>query len=431
MKLNLTKDKLFKLENFVFLFCGFWCLFQIYFCTVKYLSFDFVTRINWFVPEKTPLPDLVLCFDFVSLINTSKLFKNYPEVVKKLGIKNEDEFAQLKRTSTAKIGTQLIPLLTIREITSILYTKDKLIDEIVVLNQTSRDDAKLCQNIGFFTSNTYCAKITCSYRHPISANVSYVDHLSENVPFFYVTVNTQYLTNESIYFVTLVKPNTFPWDHGMAWLSFDNYRGPSIYMISFTMYLEQKLPAPYQTQCYDYKVDGYIEQSQALNECLNRSFSNVLNSSFHHAIVRDNLDRHIDLKIFDPAFKYTLDKIVDKCVQRNSRPDCNNLNYPIVGYSRLNRRPRQNRTLIGLELIKEPVLLVYVEPYMTLSDLCIVIGSILGSWFGFSINYHVPLVCSTFYGKCMRYLTERSRQQRSSPPSHDIRVHSGRSKPTK
>ncbi|XP_053213523.1 uncharacterized protein LOC128396898 [Panonychus citri] len=357
-------SRLMTIENILYLLCGLCCLYQIKFIVIKYLSFDYITRIHSFVPDRTPLPDLVFCIRFIELINVTKFISNYPDLTRTLNVTNEHDYIHLIRSSPDRVTDLISSSLTIKQLTQLLYPKEQIINKITVIDRDSKSESDLCLIKSFYISISFCILTACSYRGQVSTNISMSDHHSAAIPFFMVEINNKYLDIGQSFGLTLVPPNTLPWEKDQRWLDLDTMSGPYTFTIIFTMFLQSLLPPPYQSQCHNYRDDGHVSQAEARNDCLNRHSLSELGVNFDSAVIADNLDQYFARKLLannsQSKFVKLISRVADSCIQLTSKIDCSFISYPIQEYDKF--YTGSNMTYIVLEQIREPVFTVSVEP---------------------------------------------------------------------
>lgn len=405
--------------------CSIGFLIQSTLVLINYFSFPELTNVSLIVPEVTPLPDVVICFDGAYIINWTKVFIQYQQFKSTFHLPNNlniaNEIALRRYLFSIWDKNQLMMILarslTISQLVSLMYTNSELVTSLSITNLTVNQSKDFCKIDKVLRSLRICYIFHCSLKGPVtlSNEESAKAFISPNI----LTINM----NQSIFnfapnfFITLVPPSYKPRGNSLRWDTMSIvYNEPLVYRMHYFTFERKLLPSPYQSNCIDYIPLGYRRAIDMKDVCFNNKSIEYFGVPFHASMIDVDLNVPLGLvkytdNVDNRTFRQQLNFIVDHCFQLTERPDC----YEKIFFI----RPRNpiptsgNKSVISFGTIKEPNIKVIVEPRLVLIDVIIAIGSISGTWFGFSIIEHVPKIYRSSWYKVSSWVRFQAGEKRT------------------
>uniref|UniRef100_T1KJN0 Uncharacterized protein n=1 Tax=Tetranychus urticae TaxID=32264 RepID=T1KJN0_TETUR len=406
----------FGLHTIFTIICSIGFLIQLILVLINYFSYPVLTNVYLTVPEVTELPDVPVCFDGAYMINWTKALLEHPQfkTVFKIprSVNTRDEAAIrvhiFKLFDKNQIMRLTVKNLTVRQTGNLFYTKDELFDSVSITNLTASESKDYCEIHALTRKMRYCSVIACSVKKVVTlSNLENAkSSISPNI--LTIRIKQQIFDYAPNFFITLVPPKIMPRGNLLRWDTMSVYhKEPRFYKMHYFIFERRLLPAPYATNCFDYHTLGYKQSIDMKDSCFNNESMKMFGVPFHASTL--NLSIGIPFgsvkyaeNQFNTTFRKQLDTIVDTCFKLTERPDCYRKTFII--------RPRNpiittgNCSVIAFGSIKEPNIKVVLEPRLVWVDIIITIGSISGTWFGFSIADHVPLIYRSSWNKVSSWI---------------------------
>uniref|UniRef100_T1KWZ7 Uncharacterized protein n=1 Tax=Tetranychus urticae TaxID=32264 RepID=T1KWZ7_TETUR len=415
-------------KEIVLLICVIGASVQIINVLNRYFSYEYLIQAHVGVPQSTLLPDVAVCFDITDMINYTRLFSTYPSVLSELGYKPETVITEQLIETVRNEPNFLVFLfehLKINQLWDQMINKSTVYSK-AVFHQVTDDSVVLrsCSSRDFFSEQTYCYAFTCSMPGkgvnsslPVTTETSDLYKKLTKQEVFTLFVYQSFFTTIGYYYMSLMPRNQLPRGEKMQWQSQEAYSVPRKHTFFFYTITTNFLRSPFPTNCIDYKDKGYLSNSEMKDKCqINLGLqrigtplvSNILDYPIDSHFGYENFENHKD----NETFINIVSEIVDYCERITLQPDCveeiniltSRTPLPIFG----------DYTEITVEQISDPVYVITYVPKMTPLDVIISIGSVLGTWLGFSIAYSIPQLTTILGIKCFKLLPLR-RQDHLQP----------------
>ena len=399
----------------------------------RYIHFDTRVHVDVQVPVITPLPDLVLCFETVDLLNYTKLFDHHPWLRNDLSTDwptgreislNERKsrlVALIKRYGRQELFLQLTMKLSVIQISSCIITPEHLFDSVDIVNYTGSKVNDFCSIKNFYRTYRYCYVFSCGLgpriNNSLTVTVSKDDHYSKPVKYglFYLHFHQKLFSHLEYYYLTLIDKDKLPVGFSHKWItqSLDSPI-PRFYRYNFRILTLNLLPLPYESKCINYyttmdyygkeNINGHpmvSSRDEMYERCLQNQSLHLLQSPFPKALLPVNWSNRFPYRIYfenreNLTYLNILDKIIIYCLNSFNELDCIKHYYDIE-----DRDPvpliNTNTSIINIDETFEPTFTINLEPKMTLLDCAVQMGACLGTWFGFSIFYHIPSISRFIY----------------------------------
>lgn len=381
------------------------------------------------IPTSTPLPDVVTCFEIYYLMNYTKLFQLYPHSRKNMreSLKvdkdpepTEDFRAYLfHQIPPLELTLALISNLTINQVTTSLYQSDELLEDIRIRSEgIEMDVGRSCPIKEYYKELSMCYIFACSENSSLSFSISNREKSPLSIPLFSIQFKQKLLNLIPTFYVTLIEPNTLPRGKQLVWVTFNTERRSMRFMVQFYIFHSILLPSPFGTDCRNYSLDDFSSRIDMRDQCMVNSSMEKLGVPFHTSATYSRLDTEFPFTNFyknrhDSNYIANLVDIVDECDRKTLKPDCEIKYY--ITQRRVPEHIFRNESELVVEQIKQPNIRVQLHPKMLLSDCFILIGSVMGTWFGFSIYRQGGDLIRYLRGQATRYHSDgRSRSIKKS-----------------
>lgn len=381
---------------------------QISYLLYRFFSYELLTTCHVGDPESTLLPDIAICFPILDAINYTALFLNYPSILGELGYRPGTRVTyELIHSIRAKVSDNYLLFffqerLKIDQLWKQIVNSSMIYRKAFVHKATDDDIIRLpCSSNDFFMEKEYCYSFTCSSAYNSSEPI-----VTEKVDLYKKLTTQEVFTLEvpqsffrtiDFYWVSLIPRGELPRGNKIKWESQEAYDIARKHTFFFYYIEIRRLGPPYPTNCANYSDRGYLSRVDMEDKCeINLSLQKI-GSPLPTSIVDKPLDAPfgsyiLEKNIQNETYLDSISKIAEACLQIASQPDCYEINY--FPLSRTPLPIQGNYTEITVEQVSDPIYTISIEPKMTLLDLIISIGSVLGTWLGFSIVDSIPQVAS-------------------------------------
>uniref|UniRef100_T1K3Y5 Uncharacterized protein n=1 Tax=Tetranychus urticae TaxID=32264 RepID=T1K3Y5_TETUR len=369
-----------KLSSIVYFFCFIGCSIQIYQITCVYLEYKVRHEVTYDFADQVELPTVDIIIPMVMSINLTELFIRYPEQMKSLckevnlnnvnyTIENFSQCSHGVKKVTVLASYILAGFINLKDVKELTIDPREQIDYIQIGNSDFTTDK--CKMTRYFSALAVFLRIHCTEKAAlITENMNIIGSYEGNIAtighslgsYFGIRFTSQVdmpVYELSKYFMVTSRPNELT----STWVRYEKK-------------VSHSLPNPYETNC------RYYNKMKVLHNC-------VLNYALHKGIlirsVINEWDSLPDYMVFDKHGLINADPLIYECAQRIPFPECDKTTYFINGEI---RSELVDTNLSGLIFIPQPVtpIMYYnVHPDLLLSEYLIFVGSIVGTWFGYSI----------------------------------------------
>lgn len=353
------------------------------------------------VPERTNLPDVVVCFEIYYLINYTKLFQKYPAINAsvrekfKIDIDSEPapEFREylFKKVRPASLLFMIADDLAVHQVTEVLYDRKEILKKTKI--RSGDGSNRECQVQEYYKELAMCYIFACSANSTTSFTVADREKSPDSEPLFQIFFRQSLLNLIPSFYVTLVRPNTLPQGQILKWVTFNPAGRSFKFVIEFYVFHSILLKKPFSTNCRNYSEDGYKSRIDYRDNCLIRKSMQFLGVPFHSSITRPDSNTSFSFIGYNKnrkneAYTKTLVTIVDECDAETVQPDCD-IEY-FITQRRAPEHSYSDESDLVVEQIRQPNIRVTLKPKMFWVEAIILFGSVLGNWFGFAIYHDVP-----------------------------------------
>uniref|UniRef100_T1JUF7 Uncharacterized protein n=1 Tax=Tetranychus urticae TaxID=32264 RepID=T1JUF7_TETUR len=392
-----------KLSSIIDLFCFIGCSIQIYHVTCIYLKFKVRHEVTYDYADQVELPTIDIIIPMAMTINLTELFIRYPQQMTRLckRLFLDDVSYTNENFSVCSIAAKKVAFLASVDLASFIKVKDikeLTIDpreQIVTIGSlNSGEITDECTMKRYYSGIAIFLRIVCTKQDSlITTNTNIISSYEGNIaaiyhsfgPYFGIRFTSQLDMPEyelSKYFMVTQKS---PQHVAVAWVRYEK-------MVSHS------LPYPYETNC------RYYDRLKALSNCVlnytlhsgglmrfiinewhsqpqHLGFVSLFNHEYEYEYEEEgDEDNNDDEKVDDEKLKIG----VENCVQQSIASDCEKTSYLIVGRISSEQVP-DPRGLIVIEQPVTPIMYFNANPELQLSEYLIFVGSIIATWFGYSI----------------------------------------------
>lgn len=404
----------FSTHRLLVYFCVGGVFYQSYILLKDYFDYKHISVISMYIPIKTQLPDPVVCFEISYMINYTKLYEKYPELAKVIKNKYKvfddpepiEEFRRnlFRKVTPTNLVHDLADRVQVREMTELLYPRDQLVKSTVIRGQRGDDEEEddgqseaTCSVEEYYKEYSICYTFVCSKNRTVYFTIADKEKSPLSLPLFRINFNQMLLNLIPTFYVTLVEPNTLPRGQILKWVTFNTDNRSMRFVVHFYVFHSILLPSPYETQCKNYSLYGFKSRIDMRDQCLEVSAMNDLGVSFHTAVTNPNLEAPFAFVSYlqnrkNGAYLKQFKEIVNHCDNLSKQPDCD-----IKYYITQRKTPEhmfRNESELVIDHIRQPNIRVELQPKMKLVDCIILVGSVISTWFGWSVYYHLPKLIS-------------------------------------
>ncbi|XP_053202716.1 uncharacterized protein LOC128387538 [Panonychus citri] len=408
--LNMYK-KLLPLVNKLFpVICLIGCSLQLIVITRDYLKFPVIESIDISFPVRVEIPAFTICTQFINAINWTYFLNHHSNLVGYLNctLKGSklDQSNQLRSCFFDQIGDYYFQSFvekhfTINQFYKMVIKSEQLITSQVFWSENGTydglqlNDRVNCYRETFLKDPHVCYHIRC--RNKINPNESV--YLSKSDLNYCPSIG-------GIYSLGLNRDLFDHWDHAFIFIHSTKERiygpeassilinplgVPTIFYFSYKRSSVQLLSAPYETNCKVYRdIDQGIESADHLFEmCINNQTIKLSNFILYQTIISqpDKLYYGFSNR---RRFNYSqqLSSIYNYCFKFRVKSECQQSFYvPILnGLQKIDPRSNQSFALVLAPF--EPDLTKSSIPKLSSVDYFVYVGSVMSTWFGFSIYKH-------------------------------------------
>ncbi|XP_053213270.1 uncharacterized protein LOC128396675 [Panonychus citri] len=396
------------------------CIYQTILVTAVYLEQQVITDIRIQFSEVVRIPDLSICLYFYNFVDYHRLKARAPKIFSRLKIQfplvnNQSQFNEWKFSSDAiTFLTIEFSRLTIKQMMEMMPDTEQLIAKVIptlrqidLVNNMNIDELNDCLVNTSVKEPYICMTINCpilSVRQLQQKDLELTKYLGTIVSIYF---NHELFVTTEEYYVYLHPTGTLPYGNQMSSVTIVNEGSAHKFFIEYKGFEANLLPSPYTTNCKNYSQVGFKSQAHALETCRNNVSLERFGCGFYSDVMPTGSNAKLAtsdyyLNYDDPKRRKLINEIYDNCSKIYPEPDCKQ-KYFVPRIQKV-ARIDSSFTIICLSFPTEPDITNTCLPKLPLFEYLIYIGSILGTWFGFSILDSAPMIFKGLFDFC-RVLT--------------------------
>lgn len=364
----------FQIIFYSFCFCGYF--YQSITTSEKFFSYFTRTKITLSIPADVLVPDYAICARYSDLIlgddlidsiethyifrasNTIKdIFHRSPkpdELIESCSIREPDTYKLLQLNST-----QCYDLFQVMR----FIFKEFICYELHYKNQSHRFRMIQVSRSAHFSKSIYYVSINKT----LNLNKVKLLNMAAYYPGDWISYQSLEFSND-------------------CWTKRSNDSHFNYYTTRYQWFVSHFLKPPYDTDCYDYSISS--QEMCAMDCVMNRSVE-ILGAVPHQSVI----EKPIELKQIDErngSISSILNHFVDHCKSTEcKRKDCT-LTL-VASHTEKDLKVEQDSFSFLLGMMTNPKTEIDSESSMTFSEYILLMLSLAGSWFGFSIVAINPL----------------------------------------
>ncbi|XP_053207726.1 uncharacterized protein LOC128391806 [Panonychus citri] len=389
------------------------CIYQTILVTAVYLEKQVITDIRIQFSEVVRIPDLSICLYFYNFVSYQNLKTRAPKIFSRLkgkfpSVTNQSNFNEWKFSADAiTFMTIEFSHLTISQMMEIMHETDLLIDKIIptirqmdLVENVKLDEVNDCVVTTSVKEPYVCMTVSCPVleaRHLQQKDLELTQYLGTVIAIYFK--HELFIATEE-YYVYLHPAGTLPYGTQMSSVTIVTEENAHKFYIEYKGFEANLLPPPYTTQCKDYTVEGFKSQAHALEACRNNASLERFGCSFYSDVVSADSNARLAISDYylnygDPRRRKVINEIYDNCSKLHWAPDCKQ-KYFVPRIQKV-ARIDSSYSILCLSMPTEPDISNTCQPKLPLFEYIIYIGSILGTWFGFSILTSSPMIFKWFF----------------------------------
>ncbi|XP_025015918.1 uncharacterized protein LOC112538505 [Tetranychus urticae] len=395
--------------------CAVCCSIQLYKITRVYLDYKTRTYIDISFTPQIEIPDITWCTQFLYTINwTHWLIEHRQLKPEDCSLDDNDTIAvnQIKKCFD-KMGQYAFQAyvekhFTVDRFYRTIVKSHSVINGVFFWTQFGElnglqdlNEEIICQTKTFIRDPQVCYHVACRNKSDPNRPLYFAKNrlnMASNIGSLYqVSVLQEYFKRWEHIFIFIHSPLFLPHGFEISHTILSGVDQPSTYYLQFRRMIVNLLPAPYKSNCIQYRDSKGKLQSQAQHyeQCVNNKTLQLDPSLvFYRTLIVDpnNTKAHFVNRLrFKPKYADLLEEIHDTCRQVTLNSECRKLFYAtaLIGYEDL---INSNATLFTIMNSVEPDLNKTTIADFPLGSYIIYIGSTLGTWFGFSMYHYFHVI---------------------------------------
>uniref|UniRef100_T1K3Y2 Uncharacterized protein n=1 Tax=Tetranychus urticae TaxID=32264 RepID=T1K3Y2_TETUR len=367
-----------KLSWMFYLLCFTGFSIQIYHLTCNYLRFKVQHEVTYDYADQVELPTVDIIIPMVMTINLTELFTRYPEqmanLCKKVNLDNVDYTIENFNSGCAHevkkvaflASHDLALFIKVKDINELTIDPREQIDFIQIANANFTTDQ--CKMTRYYNGWAIFLRISCAEKAVlITDSINIVSSYEGNIAtighsfgsYFGIRFTSQFdipVFTMSAYFMIIQKADKL----ATVWVRYEKI-------------VSRSLPYPYETNC------RFHQELRVLSDC-------KVKQSFHKEYLLKSIVNEWGSQPDHLGFNNEPPKVAEikgYCFESRIL-DCEKTTYLIDGEVDL-ERVNHASGLIFIEKPVTPTTYFNVHPELLLSQYLIFVGSIIGTWFAFSI----------------------------------------------
>lgn len=206
--------------------------------------------------------------------------------------------------------------------------------------------------------------------------------------FYLVELNTKYF-NDTNFLKAIVHRTSFPAKTSAFAPVFSRKHSSqssanlNYFKLSYYSVTQERLEAPYKTQCTDYSKQGHISRRRCANDCVDKRTTEELDRvPFSTITTRPILLKHVSYRdIENRTFSLHYQQIESFCRKRCILVDCKEVYF----VTQVSAEPYPHFFRFSVDAPREPSFIVTFLPKIDLNEFLVFVFSCFGTWFGISI----------------------------------------------
>lgn len=392
--------------DFFILLCAISCSIQLITITTEFLKYPVLETIEISFPSTIEIPDLTICTQFLYAINWTYFLNHHINLITnytncKLQGSTDEQLNQTKSFFNEMGQWEFQPFVekhfTYQQFYKSVIKSNELIDEIKfwtnnqTINIIESNPLKEidCSHETFIKDPHVCYHVGCRNKTaPTEAAFLTKSDLNYGPmigSIMQVTLNRSYFDHWEHAFVYIHSPLSLPYGDEVSSIMINSRNEGSIFYLSYKRLIVNLLPLPYQTDCLDYLKQFKVSRANLYEQCVNNKTKSEYKFINYQTIIRE--PEKFNYKFSNRLrFNYSdqLDQIYSQCKLLVNKSQCNQRYFiPYsMGYEQLFDQQSANFLIVAPvdpEINKTCVAKINLVNYF------VSIGSILGTWFGFSV----------------------------------------------
>ncbi|XP_015793320.1 uncharacterized protein LOC107369861 [Tetranychus urticae] len=269
------------------------------------------------------------------------------------------------------------------------------IRQIDLVNNVNLDDVNDCSVQTTVKEPYICMTVNCpilSYHQLQQKDLELTKYLGTVIAIYF---NHELFATTEEYYVYLHPTGTLPYGTQMSSVTIVTEENSHKFFIEYKGFQANLLPPPYTTKCKNYTLDGFKSQNHALEACRNNASLERFGCGFYSDVMNANSNARLGISDYylnygDPRRRKVINEIYDNCSRLHWAPDCRQ-KYFVPRIQKV-ARIDSSSDLLCLSMPTEPDITNSCLPKLPLFEYLIYLGSILGTWFGFSVLSSSPAI---------------------------------------
>ncbi|KAI1292355.1 hypothetical protein HDE_07600 [Halotydeus destructor] len=332
-------------------FRAFWlclCLlgnaYQIYHLSDRYFDYDVSTTVNINYPENFEPPASTICFDLMGMVRMNEAMERWPDFKArfKSEIKGADKMsdstfkatiAEMDLESKISVSRHIFNDIKVEDAFALTYGPDELLLYCRIIKTPSYSfDGKPCHELYSITESFIASGKCFTLKLKIPQVYSYitVQRMKVYQGMISITVMRQSIRNLTTAMVIYTHSSS---TYAREGLSRYLLLTPSkLYSVTHSTFTSKLLQAPYDTDCQNYTMSGYVDRGECYEKCVNKQSLDRLGKLTPGPVIL--LDEFRGKHMIDTAtvfgnstLRQSIIQIDGDCDSYCSKPDCESTYY--------------------------------------------------------------------------------------------------------
>lgn len=390
---NISKNY-FHFRKLFIIFCMLLCSYQLFSISYNYFSYPVIMELKIEEPQNFEIPDVSYCLSKEGVINMSMFYHHKHKWIHL--ITNNSVFKIYENYNKTIITSDIIRFQNfinfIFKNFAFNYMKTFIFEPNYIINNFKSFEKKIDTN--YYKELTSDISISV-----ISLYICYTVRPVENITFNYEELTSKKAMIDWGFFEVLVNHNVIKFARYHQIVVHPKGTNPRINEVPYPLKFEgnlkthgsslerqlvNRLPAPYQTNCLDYRTIGFENRAHALDDCaysISLEYRYICCSSLQNIdIIGDNMYWYDDF--YEPHIGVE-EKYMNSCIFKYPQLDCYQQRFIPKAFRRINSDSKKTFSFSFYISYFETRSMATIK--LELIDFLVDLGSILAFWFGISV----------------------------------------------
>ena len=366
---------------------------QIYQISSLFFSYSVLTKVFLIYPEKTSLPSLAVCFYIGDLVKWEELFNEYPKYRSELGFEDKStedivsEFRNYNHDKKLEVAQPIMSTLTSKQIMDMTEKIPDYVFRTILMNQTKLKMDITTNYRDYWKPKEFlreCFKCASFDNNVADGFYKYHDVFRDgksNGFAYEISFNETMLNRTNRVLILLHERFHYPRSGKSRGITVRDLS--KLFVIKYMVYKSFLLPAPYTTDCVDFREQKMEDSGHCYELCARaESIKNLDGKLFPGPVISE--EDNYPLLSLTNLTKDVHDKIAG--IKRSCTEKCGQLNctdYVTCPY--IGSKTDFDKMIYDVFFPEYPNIVTEYSPYLSLVPFIVSMLSTIGFWIGVSV----------------------------------------------